>query len=204
VLGFCIELSTTTIMSLIKELLAEHGSELTGLLQSQAGIDASQAQGAIESIAPMVLNGLKSQQDAGGADAVSGLMSSLGGSESLLSNLGSNLPALLGNGGGNPLASLLGGGSASDTVVSALSQKLGIGGSQASSVVSMLIPVVMGFLAKKGREDSATPDQATGITAILDRDGDGNALDDIAGMLLNSKSGGGGIGGLLGGILGGR
>ncbi len=203
-LGFCIELSTTTIMSLIKELLAEHGSELTGLLQSQAGIDASQAQGAIESIAPMVLNGLKSQQDAGGADAVSGLMSSLGGSESLLSNLGSNLPALLGNGGGNPLASLLGGGSASDTVVSALSQKLGIGGSQASSVVSMLIPVVMGFLAKKGREDSATPDQATGITAILDRDGDGNALDDIAGMLLNSKSGGGGIGGLLGGILGGR
>ena len=191
-------------MSLIKELLAEHGSELTGLLQSQAGIDASQAQGAIESIAPMVLNGLKSQQDAGGADAVSGLMSSLGGSESLLSNLGSNLPALLGNGGGNPLASLLGGGSASDTVVSALSQKLGIGGSQASSVVSMLIPVVMGFLAKKGREDSATPDQATGITAILDRDGDGNALDDIAGMLLNSKSGGGGIGGLLGGILGGR
>jgi len=191
-------------MSLLNELLAEHGGELTGVLKSQLGIDDAQAQGAIESVTPMVLNGLKSQKDQGGADVISGLLSSLGGGESLLGNLGGVSNMLSGGGGSNPLGALLGGTSAQDIATNALGQKLGIGGGKAGSVIAMLVPVIMGFLQKKGREDAATPDQATGITAILDRDGDGNALDDIAGMVLNSRGGGGGmLGSIVGGLLGG-
>ncbi len=190
-------------MTLIKELLAEHGSELTGALTSQLGLDEGQASGALEAIAPMVLNGLKSQQDQGGADAVSGLLSSLGGSEGLLGNLG-QLSGLLGGGNGNPLSALLGGG-AEEIATNALSEKLGLDAGKVGSVVSMIVPVVMGFLAKKGREDEGTPDQASGISAILDRDGDGSALDDIASMVMKGKSGGGGmLGGIVGGLLGGR
>ena len=191
-------------MSLLNELLAEHGGELTGVLKSQLGIDDAQAQGAIESVTPMVLNGLKSQQEKGGVEAVSGLLSSVGGGEGLLSNLG-GISNMLGSGGGsNPLEALLGGGSVQSAATNALGQKLGLDGGKAGSIMMMLVPVVMGFLQKKGREDAATPDQATGITAILDRDGDGNALDDIAGMILRSKTGGGGmLGSIVGGLLGG-
>ena len=192
-------------MSLIKELLSEHGGELAGVLKSQLGLDADQAQGAIESVAPLVLNGLKSQQEAGGADALSGILSSLGSSESLLGNLG-GLSSLLGGSqqGGNPLEALLGGSSAGGAATNALSKKLGIGGDKAGSIMTMLIPVIFAFIQKKGREDTKTPDQLTGISAILDRDGDGSALDDIAGMVLNSKGGRGGLGSIIGSLLGRR
>jgi len=186
-------------MSLLNDLLAEHGSELTGALTSQLGLNEEQAGGALASIAPMVLNGLKSQQDAGGSDAVSGLLSQLGGSEDLLGNLG-NLSGLLGGGGDNPLGALLGA-SKGEEATNAIGQNLGIDGGKAGSVVSMLVPIVLGFISKQGRKDAATPDTQSGISAILDRDGDGSALDDIAGMILKSQGGGSG-GGILGSVLG--
>ncbi|MCX6567011.1 MAG: hypothetical protein NTW38_11425 [Candidatus Aminicenantes bacterium] len=47
-----------------------------------------------------------------------------------------------------------------------------------------------------------------GIASLIDRDGDGNILDDVAGMLFQGSgaqsSGGGILGKLLGGLLGGR
>ncbi len=187
-------------MTIIKELMAEHGSELTAALTSQLGLNAEQANGAIESVAPLVLNGLKSQKDGGGSDAISGLLSKLGGSEDLLGNLG-NLSGLLG--GANPLSALLGS-EKEQVATNAVGEKLGISGSQAGSVMSILVPIVMGFLSKKGREDSGTPDTSSGISAILDRDGDGSSLDDIASMVLGGGSGSGLVSSLLGGILGGK
>lgn len=195
-------------MNLIKDLMAEHGPELTGALTSQLGLSEGQANDAIGAVAPMVLNGLKSQQDQGGADAVSGLLSSLGGAEELLGNLG-NLSGLLGGGnaGGAAgiLGSLLGGQSRGGAAESALTSALGIDAGKAGAIVSMLVPVIMGFLSKQGRVDPGTPDTQTGISAILDRDGDGSALDDIAGMVLRGKGQQGGLlGNILGGLLGGR
>lgn len=201
-------------MSLLNELMSEHGSELTGALTSQLGLSDGQANDAIGAVAPLVVNGLKSQQDAGGANAVTGLLSSLGGSEDLLGNLG-NLSGLLTGGGGggggasNILGSLLGGASQGNAAESALTNKLGIDAGKAGAIVSILVPVIMGFLSKQGRKDPNTPDTQSGITSILDRDGDGNALDDIAGMVLQSqmggrRGGGGLLGSIVGGLLGGR
>lgn len=195
-------------MSLLNELLSEHGSELTSALTSQLGLNQEQATGALESLAPMVVNGLKSQQDAGGADAISGIFNQLGASEDLLGNLG-NLSGLLGgNGGGGAagiLGSLLGGQSRGNAAESALTSKLGIDSGKAGMIVSILVPIIMGFLSKKGRVDPNTPDTQSGISSILDRDGDGSALDDIAGMVLGGgRRGGGGIlGNIIGGLLGG-
>ncbi len=190
-------------MSLINDLLKEHGSELVGALTSQLGLDEEQAGGAVAAIAPMVLNGLKSQQDNGGTDAVSGLLSQLGGSEDLLGNLGNIAGMLSGQGGGNPLSALLGSDTQAESATSALSSKLGIDSSKAGSVISALIPIIMGFLSKKGREDDATPDTQSGIASILDRDGDGSALDDIASLVMNSKNDNGGLlGSVVGGLFG--
>ncbi|MEZ4765259.1 MAG: hypothetical protein R3C26_19375 [Calditrichia bacterium] len=46
---------------------------------------------------------------------------------------------------------------------------------------------------------------SSGIGALLDQNGDGSILDDVAGFLMKGLSGGGsqGAGGLLGGLLGG-
>jgi predicted ABC-type sugar transport system permease subunit len=40
------------------------------------------------------------------------------------------------------------------------------------------------------------------ITSLIDADGDGSVLDDVAGMVLGSKQKKGGIGGMLGGLFG--
>lgn len=190
-------------MSLINQLLSEHGSEVIGSLTSKLGLSEDQANSAVESVMPMVLNGLKSQKDNGGIDAVSGLLSQLGGSEDVLSNIS----GLMGNSGGeNPLASLLGGSDTGNQVTNALGQQLGLDGDKAGSAVGMLVPVIMGFISKQGRQDPNTPDTSSGIASILDRDGDGSALDDIAAMLLKGKGGDGGgiLGSIVGGLLGGK
>lgn len=196
-------------MDLLHELVKEHGSELTGALTSEIGLSDDQAAGALETVTPMVLNGLKSQQDSGGMDAVSGIFNQLGASEDLLGNLG-NLSGLLGGGGGGGadiLGSLLGGNSHGSAAESALTSRLGIDSGKAGMIIKVLVPIVMGFLSKKGRIDPHTPDTNSGIASILDRDGDGSALDDIAGMVLNGgrRSGGGGmLGSIVSGILRGR
>ena len=40
------------------------------------------------------------------------------------------------------------------------------------------------------------------ITTLLDADGDGSILDDVAGMVMGSNKKKGGLGGLLGGLFG--
>ena len=40
------------------------------------------------------------------------------------------------------------------------------------------------------------------ITTLLDADGDGSILDDVAGMVMGSNKKSGGLGGLLGGLFG--
>ncbi len=194
-------------MSILNQLITEHGSELIGTLTSELGLNEEQAAGALESVAPMVVNGLKSQQDSGGTEAISGIFNQLGASEDLLGNLGS-LSGLLGgkSGGGaaSVLGSLLGGQSRGNAAESALSSKLGIDSKKAGMIVSILVPVVMSFLSKKGRVDPNTPDTQSGISSILDRDGDGSALDDIAGMVLGGgRNNGGMLGNIIGGLLGG-
>ena len=190
-------------MSLTNDLLSEHGSELKQAMTSQIGVDENQATTAINTIAPLVLNGLKMQKDANGEGAVSDLLSKFGGSEDLLGNIS----GLLGGGGqggtGHILQSLLGGSKEEAVATNALSQTLGVNGGQVQSMISMIVPVVMGFLAKKGRVDPNTPDTQSGIASLLDRDGDGSAIDDLASMIFSAKGGNSAAGGMLGSIVGG-
>ena len=42
------------------------------------------------------------------------------------------------------------------------------------------------------------------LESILDADGDGSVIDDVAGMILGDSKKKGGLGGLLGGLFGGK
>ena len=86
-----------------------------------------------------------------------------------------------------------------------LSKQFNLDGNTAMKIIPMLAPIILGFLTQKRDQAGAG---STGIAAILDRDGDGSILDDIAGFFLQgstgrSRTGGGGLlGGLLGSLLG--
>ena len=68
----------------------------------------------------------------------------------------------------------------------------------------MLAPLILGALSKKKNQTGGAG--LDGLASLIDRDGDGNILDDIAGFLgpaLGGGSASSGSGGLLGSILGG-
>ncbi len=70
-----------------------------------------------------------------------------------------------------------------------------------------LAPLVLGLLTQK-RDAGGAGSQ--GLAALLDQDGDGNILDDVADFFMrglgggqSNQGGGGGLGDLLGAVLGG-
>lgn len=113
-------------------------------------------------------------------------------------------------------------GSKQPQVENALSSKSGLDAGSISQILKVAAPILLGFLGKQSRQQNVSnPDALSGllgglmgggssanqqqslIESLLDSDGDGSYLDDLAGMVLNS--GGqkkGGLGGLLGGLFG--
>ena len=107
-------------------------------------------------------------------------------------------------------------------VENALSRKSGMDAGSIGQILKVAAPILLGYLGKQTRQQNVSnPDAMSGllggllgggsaankqqslIESLLDSDGDGSYLDDLAGMVLNG--GGqkkGGLGGLLGGLFG--
>jgi hypothetical protein len=82
--------------------------------------------------------------------------------------------------------------------------RLGLTPEMTAKVLPMLIPVVLGALSKAGsapRQGGQT--QGGGIASILDQNGDGSIMDDLARMSGGGAKAGGCLSALLGGVLGG-
>lgn len=103
-----------------------------------------------------------------------------------------------------------------------IGQKAGLDAGSVGNILKVAAPLLMGMLGKQKKEQnvsssgdltgllggmlggsSASNDQSF-LEKILDADGDGSVIDDVAGMFLggNKKSFGGGLGGMLGGMFG--
>ncbi|MDQ8191647.1 DUF937 domain-containing protein [Roseibacillus persicicus] len=183
-------------MSFLDELMKEMGGPVAEQLGKREGLNEAQSKGILEGLAPVILGGLKRKKEEG-VD-LEDLMSGLGAKEEALDNPGgffeggSNLD--LGAGGVLGLEK-------GEQAAEAIAKKTGIGVDLARKVLPMLVPLVLAYLKRKGTQDSGTPDRKGGIGAILDRDGDGKILDDIAGMVLASQAGRQGKGGILAMIL---
>lgn len=187
----------------IDELMQNYGSEVSEQLSSNLGIEKNVASEIIPQVAPLIMGGLKKQMDTrGGADRANHILNKYG-SESVLDNIGDlfasgakeenpdpEVGGLLGGSGGQA-AELLGG-------------KFNLDGGLVKKIIPMLTPIVLGALTRKRDKDGVGEG---GIASIIDQDGDGQVLDDVAGFVLGglsggSKKGGGSLGGLLGGLLG--
>ena len=86
-----------------------------------------------------------------------------------------------------------------------LSQQFNLDRNTAMKIIPMLAPIILGFLTQR-RDTGGVGSQ--GIAALINQNGDGNILDDVAGFLMRGlggapQQGGGLLGGLLGAVLGG-
>jgi hypothetical protein len=191
--------------NLLEDFMGSMGSQVTSQLSSNLGIDNKTAGAIIPQVLPMILGGLKKQKDEhGGADRVDHILNKYG-STSVLDDIGSLFASKSQEPNPDPsLGGLLG--DAGIQASSLFGKQFSLDSSTAAKIIPMLAPVVLGFLTKK-RDDGAG---SSGIASILDQDGDGSVLDDVAGFLMSGLGGtsdqkkGGLLGGLLGSLLGGK
>jgi len=189
----------------IDEFMGTYGSKVSKDLSKTLGVNKNVLKQIIPQIAPLILGGLKKQKDNHGGEARVDHILNKYGSSDVLSNLGGLFSSKAKEANPDPrLGGLLGdsGLQASDAIAKNFNLDSGI----VMKLIPMLAPVILGALTKK-RDTGAG---SGGIGALLDQDGDGSVLDDVAGFLLNNIGGGsrrrkrgGGLGGALGGILGG-
>lgn len=195
-------------MSSVFDLLTQSlGGDATRQVGRQLGVDEGTAQKAITAALPMLMGALTRNAKSGqGAGALAGALdrdhdgSVLDDVAGFLGNSGSA-------GAGQAILKHVLGGRQSN-VQNGLGKAVGLDSGSAGQVLAMLAPLVMGALGKQkrtqgldtsglgdllGREERHVERQAPNtmgmVGKLLDADGDGSVVDDVAGML----------GGLLGG-----
>ena len=184
----------------IDEFMKTYGPEVTQQMAVNTGLDQGTVQQLIPKLAPLIISGLKKQKDERGGDERVDHILNKYGDPSVLNNIkdlisakthdssaDANLGGLLGNAGGVQAAQALG-------------KSLNIDASKIIKMIPALAPIILGALSKKKN----TAGGIGGIGSLLDADGDGSIIDDVAGFVLR---GGGGQAsrnkGVLGSILGG-
>lgn len=185
----------------IDEFMGTYGSKVSKDLSKTLGVKKGILKQIIPQIAPLILGGLKKQKDNHGGDARIDHILNKYGSSDVLNDLSGLFKSKAGDSNPDPgLGGLLG--NSGLQASNALAKKFNIDSGTIMKLIPMLAPVVLGALTKK-RDSGAG---SGGIGALLDQDGDGSILDDVAGLLLGgggSRRKSGGLGGALGGLLGG-
>lgn len=99
-----------------------------------------------------------------------------------------------------------------------ISKTSGMDADSVAKIIKMAAPILMSVLGSQKRKDNVNQGDLGGllgsvlgkdsthsrslIETLLDADGDGSILDDVAGMVLGGKKKKGGLGGLLGSLFG--
>lgn len=193
----------------IEDLMGSLGPDVAQNLSSTLGLDPNTASQILPQVAPMILGGLKRQMEQrGGAPRVDHILNKYG-SASVLDDIGGLFGMQAQNQNPDPrLGGLLG--DSGMQAANILSQNLNLDKNTAMKIIPMLAPIILGFLTQR-RDTGGMGSQ--GIAALIDQNGDGNILDDVAGFLMRgmsgshgtqSQSGGGLLGSLLGAVLGGK
>ncbi len=189
--------------NLVEEFISSLGPDVTKKMSSATNIDQGTLQQLLPVIAPMILGGLKKQKDErGGQDRVDHILNKYG-NPSALNNMDDLFKQKLNDNSTEPnLGGLLG--NAGTDATNMLTNNFKIDSNMAAKLIPMLAPIVLGFLTKK--RDSGTG--SSGLAGLLDQDGDGSVLDDVAGLFLGGLGGSSNKGNpltdLLGGLLGGK
>ncbi len=209
-------------MSSILDLLnSDVGKQIIGGASAQSGQPADKTASVLNMALPFLLGAMK--KNASSPDGAAGLLGAINGKHdgSILDNLGGlfegGVDDAVQQDGAGILGHILGG--SQPRVESALSQKSGMDAGSVAQILKVAAPILMGVLGKQSRQNNVSDQGGLGnllggmlggqpkeeqsfIETLLDADGDGSVIDDVAGMVLGGKKKKGGLGGLLGGLFG--
>lgn len=111
-------------------------------------------------------------------------------------------------------------GAKKEGVQQVIGQKVGLDAGSVGDILKVAAPILMGVLGKQAKQNnvsstndlggllggllggSSAKEEQSFLEKILDADGDGSVVDDVAGMVLGGAKKKGGLGGLLGGLFG--
>ncbi|MDX1767386.1 DUF937 domain-containing protein [Arenibacter troitsensis] len=209
-------------MSGLLDLLSSPmGKQLISGVANQTGQPENKTADVLSMAMPLLLGAMK--KNVSSPKGAEGLMNALSSKHDggLLDNLGGLFgggvdPSVINDGAGI-LGHVFGGKQAN--VENALSQKSGLDAGTVAQILKIAAPLVMAYLGKEKAQSNVNdanglssllgsmlggqPEQNQNlITTLLDADGDGSVLDDVAGMVMGTSKKKSGLGGLLGGLFG--
>ena len=203
---------------LLDLLNSSAGQQIINGVAGETGQSSSTTADVLSMALPLLVGGMKKNvASPGGAEGLMGALSSKHDG-SILDDLG----GLFGGGvdqavkddGAGILGHIFGGNQAN--VEQALSQKSGVDTSTIGNILMIAAPLIMGYLGRQTSQNQVS--DASGmnsllggllggqssqnqslLTSLLDSDGDGSILDDVAGMMIqgNKRKGRGGLLGTL-------
>jgi len=197
------------------------GQQIINGVAGQTGQSSSKTSGLLSMALPLLMGAMK--KNAATPQGAQGLMSALSGKHdgSILDNLGGLFKGGVDDSVMNDGAGILGHvlGNKQENITNALSQKSGMDTGSIGQILKVAAPLLMGYLGKQSRQNNVSDANGLGsllgnvlgsqpqqnqslISSLLDADGDGSIIDDVAGMVMGSGKKKGGLGGLLGGLFG--
>ena len=210
-------------MSGILDLLnSDLGKTIISGVSNQTNQPQNKTQDVLTMALPVLMAAMK--RNASTPQGAEGILSAINGKHdgSILDNLG----GLFGGGvdqnvsadGEKILGHILG--NKQQNVQNTLGAKAGMDAGSVAQILKVAAPILMGVIGKQSKQENVnsssgiegllggllkgnSPQQEQSfLESILDADGDGSVIDDVAGMVLGGSKKKGGLGGLLGGLFG--
>ena len=210
-------------MSGILDLLnSDLGKTIISGVSGSTGTDQNKTNSVLTMALPVLMKAM--ERNAATQDGAAGLMGALNGKHdgSILDNLGGlfggGVDDNVKNDGSKILGHVLG--QRQQGVEKVIGEKAGIDSSTVANILKVAAPILMGVLGKQAKQNNVTSqndlsgllggmlggnenkNEQSFLEKILDADGDGSVIDDVAGMVLGGSKKKGGLGALLGGLFG--
>jgi len=210
-------------MAGILDLLnSDLGKTIISGVSGSTGTDTNKTSSVLTMALPVLMKAM--ERNASTPEGAQGLMGALSGKHD--GSILDNLSGLFGGGvdeevktdGSKILGHVLG--SKQQGVEKIIGEKSGLDIGSVGNILKVAAPLLMGVLGKQAKQNnvssqsdlggllggllggSETKNEQSFLEKMLDADGDGSVIDDVAGMVLGGASKKGGLGGLLGGLFG--
>ena len=210
-------------MAGILDLLnSDLGKTIISGVSGQTGQPQEKTQDLLTMAMPVLMQAMR--RNVSTPEGAEGLLGALNNKHdgSILDNLGGLFSGGVDNSvmedGGKILGHVLG--AKQQGVQQVIGQKAGLDAGTVGNILKVAAPLLMGVLGKQANQNnvssqsdisgllggllggSSTQNEQSFLEKILDADGDGSVIDDVAGMVLGGSNKKGGLGGLLGGLFG--
>lgn len=210
-------------MSGILDLLnSDLGKTIVSGVANQTNQPQNKTQDVLTMALPVLMQAMK--RNASTPQGAEGLLGALSNKHdgSILDNLGGlfsgGVDANVLEDGGKILGHVLGG--KQQAVENTLGAKAGMDAGSVAQILKVAAPILMGVIGNQAKKQNvnnangigdllggllggnSAKNQQSFLESILDADGDGSVIDDVAGMVLGGSKKKGGLGGLLGGLFG--